>query len=80
MSVQLYFLHTDGQVYIIEIPGGQAGTSHLLIGPHLVGEGSDLAPVSLSFPGDPQHPDLLITVNGIQVRFHNTGSAYVPEK
>ena len=76
-----HFIATNinGQVYIVEIPGGQANSSHLLIGPHLVGEGSDLAPVSLSFPGDPQHPDLLITVDGIQVRFHNTGSTYAPE-
>lgn len=76
-----HFIATNihGQVYIVEIPGGQANNSRLLIGPHLIGEGSDLAPVSLSFPGDSQHPDLLITVDGIQVRFHNTGSAYVPE-
>jgi hypothetical protein len=76
-----HFIATNinGQVYIVEIPGGQANNAHLLIGPHLVGEGADLAPISLSFPGDPQHPDLLMTVDGIQVRFHNTGSTYVPE-
>jgi len=76
-----HFIATNinGQIYIVEIPGGQPNNSHLLLGPHLVGPGSDLAPVSLSFPGDPQHPDLLITVDGIQVRFHNNGSTYVPE-
>jgi hypothetical protein len=76
-----HFIATNinGQVYIVEIPGGQANNAHLLIGPHLVGEGAELAPISLSFPGDPQHPDLLITVDSIQVRFHNTGSTYAPE-
>lgn len=71
-------INLEGQVYIIEMPGGSPGTSRLLVGPHLIGPGADLAPVSLSFPGDPQHPDLLVTVNGIQVKFHNTGSAYEP--
>jgi hypothetical protein len=75
-----HFIATNvkGQIYIIEIPGGQPNNSRLLLGPHLIGEGSDLSPVFLSFVGDPQHPDLLVTTDGIQVRFHNTGSAYAP--
>jgi hypothetical protein len=71
-------INLSGQIYVIEIPGGSANTSRLLVGPHLIGEGADLAPVSLSFLGDPQHPDLLIVVNGVQARFRNTGSNYVP--
>jgi hypothetical protein len=71
-------LNLDGQVYVLEIPGGKASASHLLVGPHLIGPGADLAPVSLSFPGNPHQPDLLITVDGIQTRFHNTGTAYTP--
>jgi hypothetical protein len=67
-----------GQVYIIEIPGGQADHSHLLIGPHLYGPGSDLAVVTLSFVGDVHHPDLLVRVNNIQILFHNTGTTYAP--
>jgi hypothetical protein len=70
-------LNLNGQIYVVEIPGGSTSTSHLLVGPHLLGPGADLAPVSLTFTGDPQHPDLLIMVNGIQERFHNTGDAYV---
>lgn len=69
-------LNLSGQVYIIEIPGG-TNTSQLLVGPRLIGTDSDLAPVSLSFSGDPQHPDLLASIQNIQMRFHNTGSAYV---
>ena len=72
-------LNMNGQIYVVEIPGGNASTSHLLIGPHLIGPGTDLAPVSLAFPGDPQHPDLLITVAGVQMSFRNTGNSYVPE-
>ena len=70
-------LNLAGQVSIIEIPGG-TNTARLLMGPHLIGPGAELAPVSLSFPGDPQHPDLLVTVQNIQTRFHNTGLAYEP--
>ena len=79
-DVPSHFIATNvnGQIYIIEILGGQPNNARLLLGPHLVGEGSDLAPVTLSFVGDPQHPDLLVTTDGIQVHFHNTGSAYAP--
>lgn len=71
-------MNLNGQIYVLEIPGASPNTSHLLLGPHLFGPGADLAPVTLSFPGDPRHPDLLITVDGIQAKFHNTGSSYVP--
>jgi hypothetical protein len=67
-----------GQVYVVEIPGGQANQSHLFIGPCLYGPGSDLAPVSLSFVGDTHHPDLLVRVASIQVLFQNTGTTYAP--
>lgn len=70
--------NVNGQIYIVEIPGGQPNNARLLLGPHLVGPGADLAPVTLAFVGDPQHPDLLVITDGIQVRFHNTGSAYAP--
>jgi len=79
LSVQLYFPHTNGQIYIVEIPGGQPNNSRLLVGPHLIGPGADLAPVTLSFVGDEHSPDLVISVDGVQMRFHNTGSTYVPE-
>ena len=71
-------MNLGGQIYIVEIPGGSTSTSYLLVGPRFIGPGADLAPVSLSFPGDPRHPDLLVTVNGLQMRFRNTGTAYVP--
>jgi hypothetical protein len=67
-----------GQIYILEIPGGDASASQLLVGPRLFGSGADLALVVLVFQGDPRHPDLLVEVNAIQMRFHNTGKIYVP--
>ncbi len=71
-------VNLDSQVYVIEIPGSSPNSSRLLVGPHLVGPGSDLAPVTLSFVGDPHTPDLVVQVDGIEVKFHNTGSEYVP--
>jgi len=71
-------LNLNGQVSVIEIPGGQADHSHILVGPHLYGPGSDLAVVSLSFIGDTHHPDLVVSIENIQIRFRNTGSAFVP--
>jgi hypothetical protein len=72
-------MNLNGQIYVVEMSGGNPNTTHVLVGPHLVGSGSDLAVVSLSFPGDPQHPDLLISAAGVQVRFQNTSNGYVPE-
>ncbi|HEY4389096.1 MAG TPA: hypothetical protein VGN34_32010 [Ktedonobacteraceae bacterium] len=67
-----------GQIYVLEIPGGNPAGSHLLVGPHLIGSGTSLAPVQLHFEGDPAHPDLLVAVAGTVTRFRNTGKAYVP--
>jgi len=79
-SAPSHFIATNinGQVYVIEIPGGQPSQSHLLIGPHLIGPGTELAPVTLSFVGDPHTPDLVVSISGVQIRFHNTGTSYVP--
>lgn len=69
-------INLKGQIYIIELPGGDPAHTRLLIGPHLAGPGIDLAPVSLDFAGDPHHPDLIVDVSTVQVRFHNTGQGY----
>ncbi|GHO41913.1 hypothetical protein [Ktedonospora formicarum] len=71
-------INLQGQVYIFEMPGGDEEHTHLLIGPHLIDSGADLAPVTLTFLGDARHPDLVVNVNGLQVRFRNTGSSYEP--
>ncbi|GHO71764.1 hypothetical protein KSC_106560 [Ktedonobacter sp. SOSP1-52] len=71
-------INLKGQVLIFEVSGGDPVHARLLQGPHLVGSGADLAPVRLTFAGDTHHPDLVVTVNGLQVLFHNTGTSYVP--
>ena len=75
-----HFIATNlnGQIYVVEIPGGQPNNAHLLVGPHLIGQGADLAPVTLSFVGDVHTPDLVISVDGVQMTFHNTGTSYIP--
>ena len=71
-------LNLKGQVLIFEVPGGDPANTRLLQGPRLVGPGADLAPVTLTFSGDAKHPDLVVTVNGLQVMFRNTGTSYAP--
>jgi len=71
-------INLKGQVMIFEVPGGDPAHARLLQGPRLVGPGADLAPVLLTFSGDTRHPDLVVTVNGLQVMFHNTGTSYAP--
>jgi hypothetical protein len=79
-SIPTHFtaINLKGQVYIFEVPGGDAEHTHLLVGPHLLGSGADLAAVTLAFSGDTRHPDLVVSVNGLQIRFRNTGSTYEP--
>jgi hypothetical protein len=71
-------LNLDGQVYILELPGGHQTDARLLVGPKLVGADAALVPVTLDFVGDAAHPDLLIVAGEIEVRFHNTGTTFVP--
>ncbi|GHO45903.1 hypothetical protein [Ktedonospora formicarum] len=79
-SIPTHFtaINLNGQVYIFEMPGGDAEHTHLLIGPRLIGPGSDLAPITLTFAGDTHHPNLVVSVNGLQVLFRNTGNFYEP--
>jgi hypothetical protein len=53
-------LNLGGQIDVIEIPAGHSNDIRLLVGPRLIGAGSDLAPVTLSFVGDSHTPDLII--------------------
>jgi hypothetical protein len=79
-NTQTHFLATNdhGQIYVLEIPGGHPATSHLLVGPFLLGPDADLAPVQLVFQGNPRHPDLLIKVESTETLFLNTGTTYTP--
>ncbi|GHO48500.1 hypothetical protein [Ktedonospora formicarum] len=79
-SIPTHFtaINLKGKVYIFEIPGGDTEHTHLLLGPRLLGSGADLAPVTLTFSGDAYHPDLVVSVDGLQMRFRNIGNTYEP--
>ncbi len=71
-------MNLQGQITVVELPGGNLKGAQLLVGARLLGPGADLAPVRLRFVGDGKHPDLEVVVQSVQVRFHNTGTSYRP--
>ena len=71
-------MNLQGQITVVELPGGNLTGAQLLVGPRLLGPGADLAPVRLDFVGEKKHPDLVMTVQSVQVRFRNTGTSYRP--
>lgn len=81
-SVPSHFiaLNLQGQVEIIELPGGDATHARMYIGPHIYGPGADLVPVTLRFVGgeQPHHPDMLILFQNTQVVFHNSNGTFAP--
>jgi len=70
-------MNLQGQITVVELPGGNLKGAQLLVGPRMLGKDADLAPVRLQFVGDGKHPDLVVRVQSVQVRFHNTGKTYV---
>jgi hypothetical protein len=81
-SVPSHFiaLNLQGQIEIIELPGGDAIHAKMYLGPHIYGEGSDLVAVTLRFVEgtQPHHPDMLILFQNTQVVFHNAGGTFAP--
>jgi hypothetical protein len=81
-SVPSHFivLNLQGQIEIIELPGGDATHARMYVGPHIYGEGSDLVPVTLRFVegAQPHHPDMLIVFQNTQVIFHNVHGTFEP--
>ncbi|GHO64296.1 hypothetical protein KSC_031880 [Ktedonobacter sp. SOSP1-52] len=78
ISTHFTAMNLRGQVLIFEVPGGDPEHARLLQGPRLAGPGVDLAPITLTFSGDAAHPDLVVTVDSLQVVYHNTGTSYAP--
>ncbi|SRR5579883_1528812 len=72
-------LNLAGQIEVIELPGGESALACIYDGPHLLGPGSDLEPVTLRVVSGalPRHPDLLIEVQGTQLLLRNTGSHFL---
>lgn len=73
-------LNLNRHVEIIEFPGGDASKAKVYIGPVLIGQGQDLAPVTLSFKdvnGDGK-PDMIVNVQDSRFVFINENGAFRP--
>ena len=73
-------VNLNGQILVIEVPGGNASKAQIYIGPRLFGAGLDLVPVTLSFEdcnGDGK-PDLNIHIVGSDkiICFPNNGKTF----
>jgi len=81
-SVPSHFiaLNLQGQIEIIELPGGDPTRARMYVGPHIYGPGADLVPVTLRFvaSSQPHHPDMLILFQNTQVVLHNAGGTFEP--
>ncbi len=73
-------LNLQGQIEIIELPGGDATHARMYVGPHIYGPGADLVPVTLRFvaSAQPHHPDMIILFQNTQVIFHNVNGTFEP--
>ncbi len=71
-------LNLHRQVLVIELPGGDATHAHVYMGPLLMGEGSDLVPVTLEVRdvnGD-HTPDLVVHIGQNTLVFVNDGGTF----
>jgi hypothetical protein len=73
-------LNLHSRVEIIELPGGNAAKARIYAGPHIFGPGSDLYPVTLSFPQDANGKvDMLVHVQGDTFTYLNQNGEFVPQ-
>ena len=75
-------INLDRHVQIIELPGGDSSKAKIYIGPVLVGDGQDLAVVTLSFKdvnGDGK-PDMIVNVQGSRFVFVNDNGSFRPAR
>ncbi len=77
-------VNLNGQILVIEVPGGNASKAQIYIGPRLFGNGQDLAAVTLTFEdrNNDGKPDLNIHIEGSDqvIVFLNDGTKFVPTK
>jgi hypothetical protein len=74
------FLNLNGQVIIVEFPGGNAARAITYNGPTLLGNNASLIPITGSFKdvnGDGR-PDMLVLIQSQTLVFINTGTAFRP--
>jgi hypothetical protein len=75
-------MNLNRHVLIIELPGGNAAKARIFSGPILIGQGQDLAPVTLSFQdvnGDGSL-DMIINVQDAHFVFINSNGTFSPAK
>ncbi len=75
-------MNLNRHVLIIELPGGNAAKARIFSGPILIGQGQDLAPVTLSFQdvnGDGSL-DMVINVQDAHFVFINSNGTFSPAK
>ena len=75
-------MNLNRHVLIIELPGGNATKARIFSGPILIGQGQDLAPVTLSFQdvnGDGSL-DMIINVQDAHFVYINDKGTFRPAK
>lgn len=73
-------INLNGRIEIIEFPGGDGTKARIYIGPQLYGNGSNLAPVTLSFVdvNGNHHPDMILHFQNTQIVFVNENGGFRP--
>jgi len=73
-------LNLQGQIDIIELPGGDATHARMYVGPRIYGTGADLVSVTLRFidPAHTHHPEMLILFQNTQIVFANVQGTFRP--
>ena len=75
-------INLHSHIEVIEFPGGDVTHARVYLGPQLVGNGADLAPVTLTFKdvnGDGT-PDMIVSAGGTIVVFLNDQGQFRPLK
>jgi hypothetical protein len=73
-------LNENGRIEIIELPGGDASHARIFLGPQLMGDGAELAPITLTFiPASPHSKllDMQASFQGTHILFRNTKGTFV---
>jgi hypothetical protein len=71
-------LNLNGQIEVVEFPGGDATHARIYLGPHLYGAHASLVPVTLQFVDrrHDHHPDMVVAFQGEQITFRNAGGSF----
>lgn len=75
-------LNLRRRIEIIECPGGDCSKAKIYVGPVLIGQGQDLAPVMLSFKdvNDDGKADMIVSVQDSRLVFINENGAFRPQR